>query len=224
MTRDPFTLYRDFLKGRAGRCAFTGNEGCHAFATEDEIETTFGSRHDGQHFVWIGAGPELVGYISDSHIDALLSSGQIASTFWEMSGITPYSHAGHKAAFLLGATRMQKVLALPSEAGQVEAKAIDALPLSLRWQFAGVCLVGYAPHAYLVEKMIPLGTMVEDGEARGRLVVLARASIGAGFSDIERDAEHWADWAIQSAERRVRLDEDADGMLAQLIKARRTLQ
>lgn len=39
-------LYRDFLAGKPGTCIFTGEEGCHAFVTEDEIDATFGSRHD----------------------------------------------------------------------------------------------------------------------------------------------------------------------------------
>ena len=90
MHPDPFQLYCDFLKGRSGRCVFTGQDGCHAFATEEEIDATYGSRHDGHHFVWLDARPDLVGFISDEHIDELLTEGRIASTFCEMSGVTAY--------------------------------------------------------------------------------------------------------------------------------------
>ena len=33
---DPFQLYCDFLKGRPGRCIFTQQDECHAFATDKE--------------------------------------------------------------------------------------------------------------------------------------------------------------------------------------------
>ena len=226
MTRlipDPFELYRDFLKGRSGRCVFTGQDGCHAFATEDEIEGNYGSRHDAHHFVWFDTPPEPAGYISDDHIDELLALGRIASTFCEMSGVTAYSRAGLKAAVLLGASRMRKILALPSDGGQVSIDAIDTLPLSLRWQFSKTAITGSIPKTLLIEKMIPLGATVEDGEARGRLLVLARAAAGADFSDIELEAEHWADWAVHCAEREAGIKIAAD-MLDQLVKDRGRLQ
>lgn len=224
MLPDPFELYRAFLKGRSGRCVFTGQNGCHAFVTQEEIEATYGSRHDAHHFVWIDTPPEQTGFVSDDHIDELLRLGRIASSFCEMSGVTTYSHAGLKAAVLLGASRMQKILALPSDDGQVTAEAIDTLPLSLRWQFAKSAITGFIAKTFLVEKMIPLGATVEDGEARGRLLVLARAATGAGFSDIELEAEHWADWAVHSAEREIRIEEAAAGMLDQLLKDRGRMQ
>jgi len=224
MPHDPFQLYCDFLKGRPGRCVFTQQDRCYAFATEDEIDATFGSRHDGHHFVWLDARPDLVGFVCDDHIDELLAAGRIASTFCEMSGVTTYSHAGLKAAVLLGASRMQRVLALPAENGQVAPDAINTLPLGLRWQFSSMALVGSVPLVLLVEKMIPLGATVEDGEARGRLLVLARKAAGADLSDIELEAEHWADWAVHSAERAARIEEAAADMLDQLIKDRGRLQ
>lgn len=224
MHPDPFQLYCDFLKGRPGHCVFTQQDGCHAFATEDEIDASFGSRHDGHHFVWLDACPDLVGFVSDDHIDELLKLGRIASTFCEMSGLTNYSHAGLKAAVLLGASRMQRVLALPAENGQVAADAFSTLPLALRWQFSSMALVGSVPLALLIEKMIPLGATVEDGEARGRLLVLARAAAGAALSDIELEAEHWADWAVHCAERENRIEEIAADMLDQLVKDRGRLQ
>ena len=224
MHPDPFQLYCDFLKGRSGRCVVTGRDGCHAFATEEEIDATYGSRHDGHHFFWLDARPDLVGFISDEHIDELLTEGRIASTFCEMSGVTAYSRDGLKAAVLLGATRMQTVLDLPAEDGKVSADAIDTLPLSLRWQFASSALAGSVPHALLVEKMVPLGATVEDGEARGRLLVLARRAVGADLSDIDLEAEHWADWAVHSAERNARIEEAAENLLDQLIKDRGKLQ
>lgn len=220
MHPDPFQLYCDFLKGRAGRCVFTGRDGCHAFATEEEIDATYGSRHDGHHFVWL----DLVGFTSDNHIDELLTEGRIASTFCEMSGVTAYSRDGLKAAVLLDATRMQKVLDLPAQDGMVSAAVIDTLPLSLRWQFTSSALAGSVPHALLVEKMVPLGATVEDGEARGRLLVLARRAVGAGLSDIDLEAEHWTDWAVHSAERNARIEEAAENLLDQLIKDRGKLQ
>lgn len=224
MHPDPFQLYCNFLKGRPGRCIFTGHDGCHAFATDDEIDATYDSRHDGHHFVWLNARPDLVGFVSDDHIDELLMAGHIASTFCEMSGVTSYSRDGLKAAVLLGATRMQKVLDLPAENGKVSATTIDTLPLSLRWQFARSALAGSVPHALLVEKMVPLGATVEDGEARGRLLVLTRRAVGADLSDIDLEAGHWADWAVQSAERNARIEETAEDLLHQLIKDRGRLQ
>jgi hypothetical protein len=221
---DPFLRYCDFLKGRPGRCTFTQQDGCHAFATEDEIDATFGSCHDGHRFVWLDAPPGQVGFISDNHIDELLARGRIASTFCEMSGLTAYSHAGLKAAVLLGASRMQKVLALPAERGQVASDTLNTLPLALRWQFASLALVASVPITLLVEKMIPLGATVEDGEARGRLLVLARKAAGADLSDIELEAEHWADWAVHCAARENRIEEIAADMLDQLVKDRGRLQ
>lgn len=44
-------LYRNFLAGNPGTCFFTGMENCHAFVTEAEIDATFGSRYDTNHFV-----------------------------------------------------------------------------------------------------------------------------------------------------------------------------
>lgn len=224
MNPDAFQLYCDFLKGRPGCCIFTQQDGCHAFATEDEIDATFGSRHDGHHFVWLDAPPGQVGFVSDDHIDELLKLGRIASTFCEMSGLTTYSRAGLKAAVLLGASRMQRVLALPAENGQVAADAFNTLPLALRWQFASVAILGSVPLALLVEKMIPLGATVEDGEARGRLLVLARTAAGADLSDIQLEAEHWADWAVHCAQRETRIEEIAADMLDQLVKDRGRLQ
>lgn len=224
MHPDPFQLYCDFLKGRPGRCAFTQQNGCHAFATEDEIDATFGSRHDGHHFVWLDARPDLVGFVSDDHIDELLAAGRIASTFCEMSGLTAYSRAGLKASVLLGASRMQKVLALPAENGQVAPDTLNTLPLALRWQFAPMALFGSVSLTLLVERMMPLGATVEDGEARGRILVLARTAAGADLSDLELEAEHWADWAIHCAERETRIEEIATDMLDQLVKNRGRLQ
>lgn len=224
MYSDSFQLYCDFLRGRAGRCAFTQQDGCHAFATEDEIDATYGSRHDGHHFVWLDTRPDVVGFVSDDCIDGLLAAGRIASTFCEMSGVTAYSREGLKAAVLLGASRMQKVLDLPAEDGKVSAAAINTLPLSLRWQFAGLALTNTVSRALLVEKMIPLGATVEDGEARGRLLVLARRAVSDDLSDITLEAGHWADWALQSAERDARLEESAADLLDQFVKDRKKLQ
>lgn len=224
MHPDPFQLYCDFLKGRPGRCIFTQQDECHAFATEDEIDASFGSRHDGHHFVWLNARPDLVGFVSDDHIDELLKLGRIASTFCEMSGLTTYSHAGLKAAVLLGASRMKKVFALPAENGKITPDTLNTLPLALRWQFAPMALFGSVSLTLLVERMIPLGATVEDGEARGRILVLARKAAGADLSDIELEAEHWADWAVHCAEREARTEEIAAKMLDQLIKDRGRLQ
>lgn len=54
---DAIHLYRRFLTGQPGTCIFTGQAGCHAFVTEDEIEATAGSRHDLHHFVWLDQRP-----------------------------------------------------------------------------------------------------------------------------------------------------------------------
>src|SRR5690606_28944914 len=80
---DAMQLYCDFLAGQSGTCIFTGEDGCHAFVTEDEIEATFGSRHDGKHFAWLDrkpgeVGPEGLGFLSDDHIDILLAENRIA--------------------------------------------------------------------------------------------------------------------------------------------------
>ena len=72
--------------------------------------------------------------------------------------------------------------------------------------------------------MVPLGATVEDGEARGRLLVLARRAVGADLSGIDLEAGHWADWAVHSAERNARIEEAAENLLDQLIKDRGKLQ
>jgi len=115
---DAMQLYREFLAGKPGTCIFTGVEGCHAFVTEDEIEATYGSRHDGHHFVWLDrkpgeVGPEGIGFVSDDYIDVLLARHRIAFTYSDMGGPLGETHEGVKAAFLLGAARMSRVLALP---------------------------------------------------------------------------------------------------------------
>ena len=135
---DAIQLYRDFLAGKPGTCIFTGMDGCHAFVTEDEIEATYGSRHDTRHFVRLDrrpgeVGPEGVGFVSDDHIDALLAGQRIAFTYSDKGGPVGENREGVKAAFLLGADRMSRVLALAVDAQKrVPADAIDSLPLGLR--------------------------------------------------------------------------------------------
>src|SRR5690554_6579273 len=95
-------LYRRFLDGEPGTCIFTGVEDCHAFTTEDEIEAAPGSRHYGdteilgsivladreeharRRFAWITPPPEIIGYVSDDHIDKLLSPGLIAGAYCDV--------------------------------------------------------------------------------------------------------------------------------------------
>lgn len=224
MHPDSFQLYCNFLRGRPGCCVFTQQNECHAFITEDEIEATYGSRHDGHHFVWLDAQPDLIGFVSDEYIDEMLSLGHIVPMFYTMNGFTTYNRAGLKAAVLLGAARMCQVLALPSDAGQVMADTIDTLPLCLRWQFTMMISDSSIPHAMLIEKMIPLGATVEDGEARGRLLALARTAVGANLSDIEQEAGRWADWAAQCTAWKPHQGEGTTDPYAQIFKGGRSLQ
>nr|WP_168550539.1 hypothetical protein [Paracoccus aminophilus] len=206
-------LYRAFLLGEPGTCIFTGAQDCHAFVTEDEIEATYGSRHDSRHFIWLDRkpgeiGPEGVGYICDDQIDMLLAGHRIAFTHSEMGGPPGENRDGIAAAFLLGADRMSRVLALPVDAQKcVPASAIASLSLGLRVRLEPLAAVAPAPLARLVEKMIPLGATIEDGEARGRLVTLSRAATGTDMTDLQDEAERFAAWAADRAAREETADE-----------------
>lgn len=217
---DAMQLYRDFLAGKPGTCIFTGEGGCHAFVTEDEIDATFGSRHDCHHFVWLDrkpgeVGPEGVGFVSDDHIDTLLADDRIALTYSDKGELFGANREGVKAAFLLGADRMSRVLALPVDADKlVPLDAIDSLPLGLRVRIEGLGLAGPVPLARLVERMIPLGATIEDGEARGRLVVLSRVAVGADLAGLEDEAERFAAWAADYAAR----EDEADEITRQMVE------
>ena len=223
---DAMQLYREFLAGKPGTCIFTGVEGCHAFVTEDEIEATYGSRHDGHHFVWLDrkpgeVGPEGIGFVSDDYIDVLLARHRIAFTYSDMGGPLGETHEGVKAAFLLGAARMSRVLALPVDAEKrVPADAIDTLPLGRRIRIERLALPSPIPLARNVEKMIPLGATIEDGEARGRLDVLSRIAAGADLADIEDEAERFAAWVADRVAREEATDEITRQMLEQLTSDR----
>lgn len=227
---DAMQLYRRFLAGKSGTCIFTGADGCHAFATEDEIEATYGSRHDTHNFVWLDrkpgeTGPEGVGFISDDHIDVLLAAHRIAFAYSDKGGPHGENHEGVKAAFLLGADRMSRVLALPVDAEKcVSADAIDSLPLGLRVRIEGLALPAPIPLARLIEKMIPLGATIEDGEARGRLVVLSRVAVGADLTDMEDEAERFAAWIADHDAREETADEITRQMLEQIATDKGKLQ
>src|SRR5690606_19667330 len=103
-------------------------------------------------------GPEGVGFISDDHIDVLLATHRIAFAYSDKGGPYGENHEGVKAAFLLGADRMSRVLALPVDPEKrVSANAIDSLPLGLRARVASLALLAPIPLAQLDEKMIPAG-------------------------------------------------------------------
>lgn len=219
---DAMQLYCDFLAGQSGTCIFTGEDGCHAFVTEDEIEATFGSRHDGKHFAWLDrkpgeVGPEGLGFLSDDHIDILLAENRIAFTFCDMGGPLGENREGVKAAFLLGASRMSRVLSLPlDDEKRTLPDAIDTLPLGLRARIKGLGLSAPIPLAQLIESLIPFGATIEDGEARGRLVVLSRVAVGADLADIEDEAERFAAWVADRATREEAASEITRQMLGQL--------
>lgn len=229
MPDDAIHLYRRFLAGEAGTCIFTGKQGCHAFVTEDEIDATDGSRHDNRHFVWLDRkageiGPEGIGFISDDHIDVLLAKRRIAFTYSDKDGPAFENREGVKAAFLIGAARMSRVLGLPVDAEKrVPPDAIDTLPLVLRVRIS-LALPSPIPLARLVEKMIPLGTTVEDAEARGRLVVLSRIAVGADLIGIEDEAERFAAWIVDRAAREENVGEIFNQMLDQLARDKGKLQ
>lgn len=205
-------LYSRFTAGQSGTCVFTGTDGCHAFATEDEIEASFGSRYDESCFVWIGQRDDRIGFISDAHIAALRTQRRIAPIYERNTG-----KAALKAGFLLGATRMAKALALPADAGgMVAPAAIATLPLALRMRLHGLFGPGPAPHARIVEHLIALGAELDDPEARGRHVVLARAAVGQGLDGIEEDAAQWAAWAYDRKGREARAQEITRQIIASL--------
>ena len=217
MPDDAIDHYRRFLAGEQGICIFTRQEDCYAFATEDEIEATYGSRHDGHHFVWLGALPGKVGFVSDDHIDALLASGHVAFFYSEMSGPIDGDHQTLKAAFLLGAARMKCILDLPVDAEKrVQRTAIDTLPLSQRVLAQSLALPAPIPLARLVEAMLPLGANAKNAEARGRLAVLARAAADADLCDIEGEAERCAAWIVDRASREKQVDEITSDMFDKL--------
>lgn len=218
MPDDAIHLYRRFLAGKPGTCIVTRQSGCHAFATGDEIEATYGSRHDGHHFVWLGPLPGTLGFVSDDHIDALLASRSIAFAYSEMSGPIGDDPESLKAAFRLGAARMGRVLGLPVDAERrVSSDAIATLPLVLRIKLESLDLPSPAPLAALVELTIPLGATIEDAEARGRLAVLSRAAIGADLNGIDDEAERCAAWIADRFAREEQADEISRQMLDQLV-------
>lgn len=223
-------LYRRFLAGQSGTCIFTGQDKCHAFVTEDEIEATAGSRHDLHHFVWLHQkpgeiGPHGIGFISDDHIDVLLAKRRIALTYSERNGPVGESREALKAAFLLGAFRMSRVLGLPVDAEKrVAPETIDTLPLVLRARIESLALPSSIPLARLVEKIIPLGATVEDAEARGRLVVLSRVAVGADLTDIEDEAEHCAAWTADYTGREAAAGDIVGQMIDQLARDKGKLQ
>jgi hypothetical protein len=227
---DAIHLYRRFLAGQSGICIFTGRDDCHAFVTEDEIEATAGSRHDLHHFVWLdrkpgGTDPHGVGLVSDDHIDVLLAKRRIALTYSERDGPVGESREGLKAAFLLGATRMSRVLGLPVDAQKrVLSETIDTLPLVLRIRIERLALPNPIPLARLVEKIIPLGATAEDAEARGRLVVLSKVAVGTGLADIEDEAERCAAWIADRAGREAHAGDIVGQMIEQLAKDKGKLQ
>jgi hypothetical protein len=217
MSDDALGLYRRFLAGEPGTCIFAKQNGCHAFATEDEVEATYGSRHDGSHFVWLGPLPRDLGFVSDDHIDALLAKRSIAFSYSEMNGRLGADRESLKAAFLLGAARMSRVLGLPVDADKrVSPGAIKTLPLVLRTKIESLDLPSPAPLASLVEMAIPLGSIIEDAEGRGRLAVLTRAAVGADLSDIEVEAKRCAAWIADRVAREKRADQITHQMLDQL--------
>lgn len=225
MPDDAIHLYRRFLAGKPGTCIVTQQRGCHAFATEDEIEATYGSRHDGHHFVWLAPSSGIVGFVSDDHIDALLARRSIAFAYSEMSGPIGDDPESLKAAFRLGAARMSRVLGLPIDGERrVSPDAIATLPLVLRIKVESLDLPSPVPLAALVEMTIPLGATIDDAEARGRLAVLSRAAIGAHSGDIEDEAERCAAWIVDRAAREENAGEIFNQMLDQLARDKGKLQ
>ena len=205
-------LYARFTAGQPGTCVFTGEDGCHAFATEDEIEATFGSRYDESYFVWIGPRDDRVGFVSDAHITALRQQRRIAPIYQRNTG-----KAALKAGYLLGATRMAKALALPTDDnGMVAPAAIATLPLTLRVRLHDRFGPGPAPHAGIVERLMALGATIDDPEARGRHAVLARAAVGQDLDGIEDDAAQWAAWAYDRKGREARAQEITRQIMASL--------
>lgn len=71
MLDDAIHLYRRFCAGEPGTCIFTGQDGCHAFVTEDEIEAAYGSRHDTRHFVWLDKPADAQKRVPPDAIDGL---------------------------------------------------------------------------------------------------------------------------------------------------------
>lgn len=230
MPDDAFHLYRRFLAGQAGVCIFTSTEGCRAFITEDEIDAGPGSRHDTRHFVWLDrnpgeVGPEGIGFISDDHIDVLLAKRRIAFSYSDAGGPAGDNREGVRATFLVGAARMSRILGLPvDEQRRVLPDAIDTLPLVLRAHIKRLALLSPIPLARLIEKMMPLGAGIEDAEARGRLVALARIAAGEGLNDIEDEAERCAAWITDRATRQATADEIVNQKIARLVRDKGRLQ
>lgn len=225
MPDDAIHLYRRFLADKPGTCIFTGQDDCHAFVTEDEIDATYGSRHDNHHFVWLGDLPGEVGFISDDHIDVLLAKRRIAFTSSDKDGPAGENREGLKAAFLLGVVRMSRILGLPVDAQKrVPPDAIETLPLALRIRVERLALPAPIPLARLIEKTIPLGATIEDAEARGRLVVLSRVAVGEDLRDIEDEAERCAAWIADRAAREQHADEITRQVLDQLARDKGKLQ
>lgn len=230
MSDDAIRLYRRFLSGRSGTCIFTGKDGCHAFVTEGEIEATAGSRHDLHHFVWLDhkpgeIGPHGISFVSDDHIDVLLAKRRIALIYSERDGPVATQHEALKAAFLLGAARMGRVLVLPvDEQKRVLPETVDTLPLSLRVLIERLALPAPIPLARLVEKIIPLAAAVEDAEARGRIFVLARVAVGANLAGVEEEAEHCAAWIVDRVGRQAAADDIIGPMLDRIATDRGKLQ
>lgn len=147
----------------------------------------------------------------------MLAANRIALYDSDGDELLGESHEGIKAAFLLGANRMSRIMALPVDAQKcVPSEAISSLPLGLRVHIDGLGLPEPFALAQLVEKMIPLKMTITDSEARGRLFVLSRVAVGADLSDIEDEAERFAAWAVDHARREKATNEITRQMLKQL--------
>lgn len=103
---------------------------------------------------------------------------------------------------------MSRVLARPVDANKcVSADTIASLPLGLRTRLETLVLPAPVALARLIERMIPLGATIEDGEARGRIIVLSRIATGMSLDGLGDEAERFAIWAANHAAREDKADE-----------------
>ncbi|MBP0617802.1 hypothetical protein [Jiella mangrovi] len=153
---DAMALYRRFLNGDPGTCVVTVKEGCHAFSTGDEINATYSSRHDTDHFVWLTPDRDPVGFISDERIDDLLNRRAIALFASDMGPITVSDPDTAAAVARLKAERRQAVLDLPTDSDQrVGLDAVRTLPPALSIELEPMVKDGPVSRLSLADAVLP---------------------------------------------------------------------
>jgi hypothetical protein len=155
------------LQMRYDPCVHCGAENCGGLATEEEIDTGYGSRFDGTHFAWVEqASGRAEGPVCDACIDRMLAAGEILAFKDDQGSLLAETlpPAAAKAAFMLGARRM---LALTAVAARIDREPIARAVEGLSPRHLGILLAGGVPTSAKA-LMLPF-RLLERGHWIGRL-------------------------------------------------------